>query len=43
MGYSPWDCEELYLSEQLSVHTETHTHTPAMLWITGDSTDGINS
>ena len=26
MGYSPWDCKELDMTEQL-----THTHIPAIL------------
>ena len=26
MGYSPWDCQELDMTERLT-HTHTHTHT----------------
>ena len=24
-GYSPWDCQELDMTEQLNTHTQTHT------------------
>ena len=27
VGYSPWGCKELDMTEQLSTHTHTHTHT----------------
>ena len=26
VGYSPWGCKELDMTEQLSTHTHTHTH-----------------
>ena len=29
VGYSPCGCEESDMTEQLSMHTNTHTHPPA--------------
>ena len=26
VGYSPWSCKKLDITEQLSTHTHTHTH-----------------
>ena len=44
MGYSPWGCKELDMTERLSTHTHkfihTHTHTytlPYVKYIMGSS------